>query len=333
MADLDKNLFVRLSHWATRQGENFLTESLAITLTTLLENEPAAAARVLHRLTGGCFDLGSDAVVGVRLRTQVTTDSGRPDLEISVQGRLAFVEVKDEAAAGEGQLEGYAEDLKNSGVDKTQLIFLSRYRLEPSESRPDGLVEWRWFEIGDWLQEELAGDALRSEPTRFVVAQFVDFLRWRGLTMDKVDRGVVDGARAVNSLCELLYEAANRCGVTTQRQTNWGGVFVNLDETKFNVGFRLTSSDRIVFRTAQYAVDREAAERIGLGRVIESKWPKWSLGIYRWEHTFDLAADDGQFYRLTVEQQLHHLEDFIRRSLDAARQVEKRDTAHGHNTE
>lgn len=333
MAALDKNLFVRLSHWATRQGENFLTESLAIALTTLLENEPAAAVRVLHRLTGGCFDLGSDEVAAVELRTQVTTDSGRPDLEISVPGRLAFVEVKDEAAAGEGQLKGYAEDLKKSGVHKTQLLFLSRYRLEPSEPRPEGLIEWRWFQIGDWLQEELARDTLRSEPTRFVVAQFVDFLRWRGLTMDKVDPSVVDGARAVNSLCELLYEAANRCGVKTQRQTDWGRVYINLDEARFNVGFRLTSSDRIVFRTVQYAVDKEAAERLGCGRVIESEWPKWSLGPYRWEHTLDISRDDGRFYRLTAAEQLQDLEDFIRKSLDAARQVERRDTARGHDTE
>jgi hypothetical protein len=46
------NLFLRLSKWATRQQESFLTEALAVTLQTLIDAEPVAARRLLRVAEG-----------------------------------------------------------------------------------------------------------------------------------------------------------------------------------------------------------------------------------------------------------------------------------------
>lgn len=49
------NIFARLHKWATRQDENFLTESLAILLEHLLILAPAVATRLIRRLTASMF--------------------------------------------------------------------------------------------------------------------------------------------------------------------------------------------------------------------------------------------------------------------------------------
>ena len=47
------NVFTRLNRWATRQDENFLTESLAVVLEQLLVLAPDVGTRLVKRLTGG----------------------------------------------------------------------------------------------------------------------------------------------------------------------------------------------------------------------------------------------------------------------------------------
>ena len=51
MASPSSNLFLRLHKWASRQDENFLTESLAVVLEQLLVLAPAVGTRLVSRLT------------------------------------------------------------------------------------------------------------------------------------------------------------------------------------------------------------------------------------------------------------------------------------------
>src|SRR6059058_2166221 len=98
MAAPVNNLFLRLHKWASRQDENFLTESLALVLEQLLVLTPAVGTRLVARLTGGFIDLSPEDARIIEVRSQVEAGRGRPDLEIRTPVRLVWIEVKAETS-------------------------------------------------------------------------------------------------------------------------------------------------------------------------------------------------------------------------------------------
>jgi hypothetical protein len=109
------NLFLRLHTWASGQDENFTSESFAYVLQHLVEHDPAAGVRILHRLTAGRLGLPPQDAAFVTITTQVSVAEGRPDIEIGTPDHLVYVEVKVEAELGERQLERYRSALARSG--------------------------------------------------------------------------------------------------------------------------------------------------------------------------------------------------------------------------
>src|SRR3982751_1135786 len=103
MASPANNLFLRLHKWASRQDENFLTESLAVVLEQLLVLAPGVGVRLVSRLTGGLIELLPEEASLVEVATQVERVVGRPDLEIRAPGRLTWIEVKAESELRVGQ--------------------------------------------------------------------------------------------------------------------------------------------------------------------------------------------------------------------------------------
>ena len=73
------------------------------------------------------------------ITTQVTTENGRPDLELRTSDSLVYVEAKVGSDLRPRQLTCYPDELKRSGVLNTTLILLTRYppELPPSESPPE----------------------------------------------------------------------------------------------------------------------------------------------------------------------------------------------------
>src|SRR6266850_64661 len=107
MGQIANNLFLRLHKWASRQDENFLTESLALVLEHLLVLAPAVGSRIVSRLTGGFIEVSAEDASSIEIRTQVEAGEGRPDLEICTPKRLVWIEAKAESPLRVGQLEGY----------------------------------------------------------------------------------------------------------------------------------------------------------------------------------------------------------------------------------
>src|SRR5687768_8599326 len=97
MATPGPNLFHRLHKWAHRQDENFLTESLAVVLEQLLVLAPTVGTRLIAKLTDGFIAVPPEDASAIELQTQVELESGRPDLEIRVPDKLAWIEVKAES--------------------------------------------------------------------------------------------------------------------------------------------------------------------------------------------------------------------------------------------
>src|SRR5579871_1321090 len=104
MQDLP-NVFARLHKWATRQDENFLTESLAVVLEQLLILVPEVGTRLIARLTADFIDVSPGDASTIEIHTQVETTEGKPDVEIRTPARLVWIEVKAESPLRAGQLE------------------------------------------------------------------------------------------------------------------------------------------------------------------------------------------------------------------------------------
>lgn len=315
------NLFARLHKWAARQDENFLTESLAVVLEQLLVLAPVVGTRMIGRLTGGFLDVAADHARSLELCTQVEAVQGRPDLEMRVPHRLVWVEVKAEAALRVGQLEGYRVLLHASGIERTRLVLLTRYpeSYAPGAERPD--LEVRWFELADWLENDRPDVEAAGEVALFLVDQFLDFLRARGMTLTQVGKYMPEGLRALGNLINMLFEAASACGVSAK--TSAGREYLNLilDGGKYQVGFSYAEPDTLWFGTRN-RIDPEAAARLSVGELGEESWIP---GRYRWWRGVELDSEEIHFFSRGKVSQMEWLESHLRDCLDKARSIETPD--------
>lgn len=87
------NLFFRLSRWAARQGENYLTECFLIVLGELARTEPCSFRRLFRCLVGNDAGLNDDELSRMAITTQFNSKNGRPDVAASCPGWLIFIEV------------------------------------------------------------------------------------------------------------------------------------------------------------------------------------------------------------------------------------------------
>ena len=286
-------------------------------LQRLLDHEPQAAARFLNRLTSGAVNLRLEEMPDVRLRTQVTTKLGRPDVEIRTKRHLIFLEAKVESELGQRQLERYRSDLKESGVPATFLILLTRYpvALEDLTEKPDNSV--RWHELAGWLAAELKDDSLQDAVSRHVVEQFIGYLSARGMTMEQVGHEMITGLRAMGNFIAMLGEAAtavNQRSVKPGRSAEWTGFW--LERKQYWIGFRYDDPHILILEAHRTAINQEAIAALGTGEAIEE-----SPGVWIWQNWVDLESEEADFFSRTRNDQLQFLERFIRESLAVARQL------------
>ena len=220
---MTNNLLSHLHRYASRQDENFVTEAFAHLLRHLLENEPSVAVRILSNLTGGILVAIPEQAPSITVTTQVSTEQGRPDIEISTLDSIVYVEAKVESELGERQLERYLEELEKRSVFATKgLVLLSRYPIELADSIASVVVARRWYQVADWLFGEMQRDSLASEVSRFLVDQFTDFLTQRGVTMEPVGWQLIEGMKAFRGLLGLVQEALAALKVTYQEDKRLG---------------------------------------------------------------------------------------------------------------
>jgi hypothetical protein len=315
------NVFLRLHKWASRQDENFLTESLAVVLEQLLVLAPAVGTRLIARLTGGFIDLPPEDASAIEIHTQVEATHGRPDLEIRSPHRLAWVEVKAESELRTGQLEGYRVMLRESGVAQTRLVLLTRYpeAFKPGDTRPD--LELRWFEIADWLETELPEAQATGDIAGFLVSQLLDFLEARSMTLAQVGKFMPEGLRAVSNLMNMLVEAAGACKVPVKKSAGWDFIGLYLDGKKYWVGVNFSEPEDLTFKTC-CRIDPVAAGKLGVGELGEASWIP---DRHRWTRRIELDSEPVHFYSRSKVSQMQWLEEFLRDCLAKARSIETPD--------
>jgi hypothetical protein len=315
------NLLLRLHKWAIRQDENFVTEAFACLLEQLLLLAPEVGTRLISKLTAGSIRVAGDGASSIAIQAQVETGEGRPDLEVRVPHWLVWIEVKVESPLRAGQLEGYRVLLRRAGVANTRLILLTRYpeQFFDEDTRPDFAI--RWFEVADWIETELPALAACGDIANFVAAQFLDFLRARGMTLTQVGKYMPDGLRALGSLLNMLTEAALACKVPVIKKpsADVDNIGLRLDGGKYWTGLYYAEPEKLWFCT-RCKIDRDAAARLP-GEITEPSW--CPTGV--WWNGIELDSESVHFYSLSKVQQIECLETFLRDCLAKARSIETGD--------
>ena len=312
MTSTSKNMFQRLRKWATRQDENFLTESLAVVLEQLLVIAPNFGVGLVKILTGGFIDLPAEKSNEIEIQTQVVAEYGRPDLEIRCLNQLVYIEVKVESFLRDGQIGKYRRVLWESGIKRTRLVLLSRYSelFQTDDLQPDLLV--RWFDIAEWIEDNIPIIGNNCEVGAFLMKQLHDFLGVRGMTLNQVGNHMPEGVRDLVSLMNMLSETASACKLSKRQQSSWNDMGLSLEESKYWLGVNFTESQYLIFNT-QCNTDPEAAAKLDIGEMIE--------GTLRWQRWIDLDSEPVHFFSRTKVSQMKWLEGFLRESLEMARSI------------
>jgi hypothetical protein len=342
------DLFTRLYALAGDRDEDFTTESLRIVLDRLLAADPASGLSLAQYLSANVIDPSETDASSVRTTTRAREGSDVPDLAIFTGKTLTYVEAKVEAGLGPTQLKRYREKLLRSDRQKTSLVTLTRYRLGQVDTEPDARLTW--LDLGEWL-DALLGASVLSEPSKYLVKEYLDFLRGRGLAQcpprSAMSRTLVDYStnhpedsvfmgKPVRSLAKLeaigelqpltkflkvLEEALGRhfpkkqlrlsSGVSG-RQGPWIGY--NIQAMSYFLCIYLYSPDRLVFETYDAKVDPDIASELGEPTYRNNK--KWC-----WSTSVDLAASDNDFYSKSASDQVAMISDFVGGALAIARKL------------
>ena len=102
---------------------------------------------------------------------------------------------------------------------------------EDTTEQPD--IDIRWHQIVEWLE------AVKPllEITKQIVNQFIDFLRRRGIAMDKVSWNLVEGILSFRNLLSMISEALTAVKTPLYRSSaawDWYGYYI--EDKKFFVG-------------------------------------------------------------------------------------------------
>lgn len=314
----EDNLLLRLHKWASRQDENFLTEAFAHLLCHLRDHEPKVAVRILARLTGNYLEIPLEGVIELDIATQITTERGRPDLELRTLDHLVYVEVKLESQPRKKQITRYREQLRESGVSNTTLVLLTRYPpdLSGEDELPD--VSRRWYEVAEWLERELENHGISDPTSVFLTEQCVGFLKRRNIAMNRVGWELPAGIRSIRNLLMMLGEAIASRKLQLAKSGAWDWIGYYFDNQKFFLGVYFDHPEVVMFETFRVTISRDAAERLAVGRLEEIR----SLpGGIRWVQELELESEEVHFFARSREQQMQRLEKFLDDSLKLAAQI------------
>jgi hypothetical protein len=292
------NLFCNLFRWAHRQDENFLTECLAFLIRYLLQKEPATGLRFLGWLC--CDDERSHQFdPHTTVTTQVTTEAGRPDVRIESSQALCLVEVKKESPLGEHQLERYRSVLNRSsrGVKWLVLLTVHAVHFEEDAEKPERHV--RWSDVASWLRRQELSDTV----SRFLVEQFLDFIKSEVTTVEQISWEYLNGVRALRNLVGMIgrglelgnipihqqSSAADRIGYYIDRKQFWAGVWYEYPQL-------------VCFSFWDARVDLEKFRSLGRGKLNSKGQPYFDL---------DLSSEATHFFARSAESQLALLKAFL----------------------
>jgi len=237
---VNPDLFTALAKYAHRQEENFLTEAFVYLLKTLVEREPACGMSILANLLAYPIEEIQDRSKSILITTQDTYEEGRPDIIIRLGGDcLFFVEVKHDSKIGYHQLESYVNALDQEEQAHKQLVLLTRskHSIRETDLEPGRFHHICWYEISGWLSDV----EIEDEVINYFVNEFLDFLRGKEMSMERVSWEYIKGVPAIRILANMVGVAVAEAlpEEKTRRTAGWNWIGYYLGEgTDLWVGVR-----------------------------------------------------------------------------------------------
>ena len=305
MTIIEDNFFFNLHRLATSQDENFITESLAFLLRYMITNELEAGKSLLSSITCNRLNVSLHELVTVDVKTQVSTEEGKPDVVISTDDHLIFLEVKVDSSFGHRQLERYRNQLQKSGYLNTSLLVLTRYSFDQNIHSIIPDFCFRWHNLIDWLTNLKLNDNISN----FFCKQFIEFLTMRGIAMGKVGWELVEGVKHAQALIDMIYEALIAKGITVRSSAAWNWKGFYIEEKKFFIGMYYSHPNMFRFNTE--IVLSIVPDNVTLG-IIEGG---------RWQNDLDLTSEEVHFFARSKASQIQRLERFIEESLNYGKQL------------
>lgn len=293
------DLLTRLNQWAYRQDENFMTEAFVYLLQYLQKHEPKVAARLLSQITNNHLKVKTEECNDITISTQVSTDQGRPDIEIKTSKSLVYIEVKSESGLGVMQMKRYRTALEKSGYDDTYLCLLTKYSIVKGSDgdHPDFFLRW------SNIYEFLSNIVVTNDVSRYVLNQFMQFLESKGIVMEHVSWQLVEGVKSLHNLLNMLGKAIESNKIAS-KPLSGGKEYIGYytDEKRNWIGIYYSQPALLIFEvTSNKPLDANSLKTLGLTEADLDMPNRISI-------KFDLSNEENHFFARDRTSQLKFLE-------------------------
>ena len=301
----NNNLLFNLHRYSHRQDENFITESFVHLLVHLIESEPTKGITLLDKLSSNKLRWSKKESKRISILSQIKTDEGIPDIEIHSRDKLMYIEVKVESDFSHNQIKRYKNVLKKSDYAKTHLTVLTRYPYAGSSEAKMPDSSFRWHHVVDWL-DKLVED-IDNDVSHFIINQFVNFLKMRGIAMEKVSWELVNGLKSFNNLMDMIGEAitANKYKIDLRHGSqDWRGYYIV--SKRYTVGIYFEDLHYIQIDCSFKAKGTKKTNFEMGGMEVDGAW----------YNCLDLESEDVHFFARSKGSQVQCLEKFIKESVE-----------------
>jgi len=228
---MDDNIFAILSKY--KKKEDYLTASLLCILRNMWinadMNERATCAELLFNLSGIKFDMNEkvDFITQWSYKGVEKKDKSRLDAQISSGDKCIWIEVKDQARLGKGQIERYLSHLSelNYPEENKKLVLLRNYYGDWQEANK-AHIRIYWFEVYDWLDSIMCHANLRENTINwYLVKEFLIFLKSKGVRiMNKIDKiDLHNSLNRIEDFITMLKQVVEQSEFTVKTQYYDGG--------------------------------------------------------------------------------------------------------------
>ena len=294
----------KLHRLAGGQDENFLTEYLAHVILAFQEIDRKSAIALLRCICPEGLPFSSQDTDSIVVETQFSTAFGTPDLVLRVHDSIVFIEVKVDAPFEPTQLDRYRKALTERSESQKTLGTLTRYANAVEDGPADYNV--RWYNVAN----ELSLISPKTEVGKYLKNEFLELLRYRGITMDPVSWELAEGVRSFRSLVDMLGEALRQNEVQLTRSGAWDWQGYYLEHKRFFIAFYFDEPSVLCINT-QVDVVTPISNELKLGQIDDR----------RWTYKIDLSTEQVHFYARSRASQQQFLEQFVSAAIDYGRSL------------
>lgn len=308
-----ENIFSALAKYNSEEGENYLTESFAFVINTLLQQERPIGIEVLTQLCVENGDFSFDTDEDISVSTQETIEQGRPDIKVSSPDKLIYVEVKDYSPVVSSQLKRYRAELGSSSSTTKRLILLTRFPADFSEHKgiPDRYV--CWFEVYNWLAD--IKQKVQDPVSAYLIKSFMSFLEVKRMSIEKVGWEYANGVAAFNNLINMIEAGIKATKIsfnrTYPRAAAWGSKAFWLEDKKFWCGIYYNAPLVVVFKAfnkKDLDIDKVGTPSYPVKKALQSIW-------------FQLPLEGIHFFALDKDKQLEEITKFVKTAYTEAQRM------------